>query len=206
MSTTPASEPEEQPELNPRAKSAEAQGSVVPLGWKPTRAAPVPVIRCAQIKKDGYRCGRWSLRGYDKCIKHAGPQALMKDGNVNKFAEAVIEAGRLRLVQDTDKAIDVLNDLLGPQSSEGIRLKASTEILDRAGVRGGFDIKVEGEVTVNASDEIAERLKKLADGAAHVKKMREEAQAERDQELADVIDADVVSDDPDDEEPQGALF
>lgn len=203
--SAPLPEPDEPQELNPHALTAEGQGSNIPLAWKPTAKEPVPVVRCAQIKKDGLRCKNWSLRGYIKCRKHAGP-GVMKDGNVAKYAEAVIEAGRLRLVDSSDMAIDVLNELLGPGSSEGIRLKAATEVLDRTGIRGGFDIKVEGEVTVSASDEIQARLDKLAKGAAHVKEMRERAQRERDEELEQIIDAEVVSDKPDDEDGQAVLF
>ena len=181
-------------ELNPGGKTAEAQGSEIPLGWKPSRAAPIPVVRCTQIKADGIRCKRWSLRGYDKCIKHAGPGALMPEGNVNKFTEAVIEAGRLRLVGDTDKAIDVLNDLMSTQSSEGIRLKAATEILDRAGVKGGFDVNVEVQVTENPADEINARLAKLAQGAATVKKMRAEVQAQHASAEHDVVEGEIIDD------------
>jgi hypothetical protein len=179
-------------EQNPSATVPALQGSDIPLGWKPTRAAPVPVVRCTQTKKDGLRCKKWSLRGYDKCLKHAGPGALMKDGNVNKFTEAVIEAGRLRLVGDTDTAIDVLNDLMSTQSSEGIRLKAATEILDRAGVRGGFEVKVDQEITINPSTEVEKRLAKLKAGAEAVEKLK----AEREAELrGDIVDAEIVDDD-----------
>jgi len=120
----------------------------------------------------------------------------MPDGNVNKYADAVIEAARLRLVGDTDKALDVLNDLMQPGSSEGIRLKAATETLDRAGVRGGFEVKVEQEITVNPSDEIGKRLAKLRAGAEAVTKMQAEATALH-EEHDDVVDAELISDEPD---------
>jgi hypothetical protein len=47
--------------------------------------------------------------------------------------------------------------------SEPVKLKAATEILDRAGVRAGFDIG--GEVSIDvrpAASIIAERLQRLA--------------------------------------------
>jgi hypothetical protein len=54
--------------------------------------------------------------------------------------------------------------------SEPVRLKASTEILDRAGVRGG--IELDGNINVtdgrSAADIISERLGRLASGAVHV--------------------------------------
>lgn len=190
----------EAPELNPSGNGPAAQGSIIPLGWKPSPAQPVPVVRCVQIKKDGERCKRWSLRGYTKCRRHAGPGA-MEGGNVQKYAESVIEAARLRLVDSTDDALDLLNYFIHqPGTSEGIRLKAATEVLDRAGVRGGFEVKVDGEVKVDASDEVAKRLKKLAEGAAHVEQMKRQARGED----ADVVDAEVI--DPADDPDQETLF
>lgn len=190
-STEPAPEPDEpNKEQNPHAFSAADQNSVVPLAWKPTPREPVPVVRCTQIKKDGVRCGRWSIRGYHKCIKHAGPGALMPDGNVNVYAEKIIEAARLRLIDSTDMALDVLENLWSsPGTADAIKMKAATEVLDRAGIRGGFDIKVEGEITASPSDELAKRLKKLRDGAEAVAKMKEE------REQALIFDAEIVEDD-----------
>jgi hypothetical protein len=182
--------------------SSAQQDSVIPLGWKPTAAKPVPVVRCIQIKKDGARCKSWSLRGYNKCKKHAGPGALMKDGNVQKYAEAVIEAARLRLVDDSETALDILNQLMQPGTSEQIRLKAATEVLDRAGVRGGFDVKVDVEVTQNPSDEVRTRLAELAKGAKTVEDMKAKALAESEAERAEaenIIDAEVVEE-PTDEQ------
>lgn len=197
-----ATEPEK-PELNPRALTAHEQGSEIPLGWKPTATEPVPVVRCVQIKRDGDRCKNWSLRGYTKCRKHAGPQYLMKDGNVQKYAEAVIEAARLRLIDSSDMALDTLLELAQPGTSEGIRLKAATEVLDRAGVRGGFEVKVEQNVNVSAGDEIAKRLENLAKGAATVEQMRAKAAAGLlDSEEDDIVDGEVVDDEPE----QGTLF
>lgn len=167
-------------------KSAVQQNSNIPLGWKPTPAEPVPVVRCVTIKKNGERCKRWSLRGYNKCYRHSGSGNLP---NVQKYCDNVIEAARLRLLDNADYAIDVLEELMQPGTSEGVRLKASTEVLDRAGVRGGFEVDTEVTVTVSAADTIAERLSKLRKGA--------EASAVRKQQMIEdeVIDADIVEDD-----------
>ena len=55
-------------------------------------------------------------------------------------------------------------------TSEPVRLKASTEILDRAGVRGG--IELDGNINVtdgrSAAEIISERLGRLASGAVNV--------------------------------------
>lgn len=179
-------------EPNPSGHSAAQQGSEYPLKWKPTAQKPVPVVRCVQIKKSGDRCKNWSIRGYTKCRKHAGPQYLMKDGNVQKYAESVVEAARLRLIDNTDLAVDVLEQLMQPGSSEGIRLKASTEVLDRAGIRGGFEVSVEADITSNPADLLQERLAKLAKGAAAVQQMRNATAPTN--EDADIVDAEVIDD------------
>ena len=160
----------------------------VPLGWKPTPREPVPVVRCTAIRKNGERCKRWSIRGYHKCIKHAGPGALMPDGNVQKYAQNVIEAARLRLVDDADMALDVINQLAQPGSGEAIRLKAATEILDRAGIRGGIEINVDMEVHASPVDEIKRRIADLKKGASTVDKMRAESGG-------DIVDAEIIEED-----------
>lgn len=198
-------QPSEPVEQNPHANTAEGQGSITPLNWKPTPTYPVPVVRCTQIKKDGERCKRWSLRGYTKCHRHAGPGA-MKDGNVAKYAEAVVEAARLRLIDSSEMALNVLEELTQPGTSEGIRLKAATEVLDRAGVRGGFDLKVDVQVTDNPADKIAERLEKLAAGAKHVEEMKAKARGQVTDDTDDeddIIDVEIV---PNTDDEQDTLF
>lgn len=183
--------PPDDPKHNKSGISAEQQGSNIPLGWKPTEAHPVPVVRCVQIKKDGERCKRWSIRGYTKCLRHAGPGARMKDGNVSQYAAAVIEAGRLRLIDEVDPAIDNLLALMEPGTGEAIRLKATTEVLDRAGIRGGIEIEVTGDVMDSPADELAKRLLKLRAGAEAVQRMKEERVAAD----AEVVDAEIVEED-----------
>jgi hypothetical protein len=55
-------------------------------------------------------------------------------------------------------------------ASEPVRLKASTEILDRAGIRGGveFDANVNVTDARPASSIIAERLARLSSGAYNI--------------------------------------
>lgn len=178
----------------PVARSPLQQKGETPVAWKPTAKEPVPVMRCTQIKKDGVRCGRWSLRGYTKCQKHAGPGALMPDGNVNKYRDAVIEAAKLRLLDDADDALNVLLELRQPGTSEAIRLKAAESVLDRAGIRGGFELDVSVEVSESPADEIRKRLAGLKEGAEEVRKMREAHQVQP--EDADVVDAEFYEEDP----------
>lgn len=154
----------------------------IPVAWKPTKAEPVPVVRCTTIKADGERCKRWSLRGATVCVRHGGNLT-----NVREHAEAVVESARLRLVGNTDRAVDVLEELMQPGTSENVRLKAATEVLDRSGVRGGIDIHTETEVTVNPSELLAERLDTL-------RRRSEEARERLGDVFSPILDADVVSD------------
>lgn len=149
-----------QPEQDPSKTVPGLQGSVIPLGWKPTAAKPVPVVRCVVIKKDGNRCGKWSLRGHTKCKSHLRG-AELNFPNIREHMDAVIEAARMRLLDDADMAVDTLEDLMTPGTSEGIRLKAATEVLDRVGVRGGFEIDVEVSHTEDPADVLKQRLATL---------------------------------------------
>jgi hypothetical protein len=125
---------------------------------------------------------------------------MMPDGNVNKYREAVIEAAKLRLLDMSEEALDTIWQLSQPGTAEAIRLKAATEVLDRAGIRGGFELSVEGEVTVSATDEIRKRLAGLKEGADEVRKMRDELIDGTIE--ADVIDAEFYEEDPE----QPSLF
>ena len=73
-------------------------------------------------------------------------------------------------MQAAPYAVDVLEDLMQFAASEPVKLKASTEILDRAGVRGG--VELDGNISVTdgrpAAEIIAERLSRLASGAISV--------------------------------------
>jgi hypothetical protein len=175
---------EAEPELDPRGNSPADQGSPIPLGWKPTPAEPVPVVRCTQIKADGDRCNNWSLRGYHKCFVHSGRGGLK---NVTKYAEAVVESARLRLIDESDGAVTQLVTLMQPGTAEQIRLKAATEILDRAGIRGGFEIDTTIEVTDNPADLIRKRLHELKEGAEAAQKIRDGY---------DVVDGEIIEDQP----------
>jgi hypothetical protein len=76
--------------------------------------------------------------------------------------------------------------------SEPVKLKAATEILDRAGVRGGVEIDTNINIDVRpAASVIAERLDRLAQGAIQTAAKLAEAGliVEPDK---DIIDAEVV--------------
>lgn len=147
--------------------------------------------RCRIIKQtDGIRCMLWgSGRRKDDgvCRIHL---------RTGRTAGESVERARRKLVQAAPYAVDVLEELMDAAESEPVRLKASTEILDRAGIRGGQDINIEMEVTDArpAAQIVMERLQRLAEGAAAVQARLElENNQEEDGEI---VDAEVIEESP----------
>jgi hypothetical protein len=100
-----------------------------------------------------------------------------------------IERARNKLMQAAPYAVDKLEELMEYAESEPVQLKAATEILDRAGVRGGIEIDSNVNIDVRpAAEVINERLNRLAAGAI-------QAAAMLSQSGADVVDAEVVVED-----------
>jgi hypothetical protein len=76
--------------------------------------------------------------------------------------------------------------------SEPVKLKAATEILDRVGIRAGFEINNEVIVDVRpAASIIAERLSRLAKGAEHIIAINAAVD-----EPQDIIEAEVIEQEP----------
>ena len=152
---------------------------------------PLP-RRCKAIKDDGIRCQLWSGgRGADDglCRVHLGSLR-------NKPTDSV-ERARSRLTQATPTAVDVLEQLMDNAESEPVKLKAATEILDRAGIRAGIDINTDVTLDVRpAASIIAERLQRLATNAIEAQR-RFEATQEPETVIVEeqVVDAEVVEDD-----------
>lgn len=118
--------------------------------------------RCRAVKDDGIRCMLWSSGrpaddGY--CRIHLG--------SIQRKTGEDVERARAKLTQAAPYAVDVIEDLLENATSEPVRLKAATEILDRAGVRGGVEIDASVNVDVRpAAQIVSERLARLAENAA----------------------------------------
>ena len=150
--------------------------------------------RCRIIKTDGLRCMLWSsgrIKDDGLCRMHLKTQR--KPGED-------IERARKKLVQAAPYAVDILEDLMDNAVSEPVKLKATTEILDRAGIRGGTELDVGVDVTDSRSPAqiIGERLARLSATAAR--------QAEELSEDTNIQDAEVVLDGEEDaaasEEPK----
>lgn len=146
--------------------------------------SPMP-HRCKIIKDDGIRCMLWgSGRPVDDgmCRIHLRSES--------KKSSDDIERARERLVQAAPHAVDQLEALMLDAESEPVKLKAATEILDRAGIRGGVEIDANVNVEARpAAEIIAERLERLQGGALT------QAQLSLNNG-ADVVDAEVVEEEP----------
>ena len=143
--------------------------------------------RCRVIKSDGIRCMLWgSGKKKDDGVCRIHLRTSRRAGDD-------IERARRKLVQAAPYAVDVLEELMEGAESEPVRLKASTEILDRAGIRGGQDINVDVEVSDNrpAAQVITERLARLAAGAASMQARIEGNNSDN----TDIVDAEIVEED-----------
>lgn len=114
--------------------------------------------RCNAIKDDGIRCQLWSsgrITDDGLCRIHLG--------SLKRRPGDDIERARAKLTQAAPFAVDVLEQMMETAESEPVKLKAATEILDRAGVRGGVELDTNVNIDVRpAASVIAERLNRLA--------------------------------------------
>ena len=145
--------------------------------------------RCRAVKEDGIRCMLWSSGrpaddGY--CRIHLG--------SIQRRPGEDVERARAKLTQAAPYAVDVLEDLMENAASEPVRLKASTEILDRAGVRGGVEFDANISVTDGRppAQIVSERLERLAAGAIEVAAKLAEAGIKVQNDEKEVIDAEVI--------------
>jgi hypothetical protein len=155
----------------------------------PNRAPKGLPGRCRIIKSDGIRCMLWhSGRVKDDGLCRVHLKTQRKPGED-------IERARRKIIQAAPYAVDVLEDLMENAESEPVRLKASTEILDRAGIRGGQDLNIDIEITESrpAAQIVAERLARLQEGAQAVAARLEALTSEQ----TEIVDAEVVEDLPD---------
>jgi hypothetical protein len=166
---------------NAGKNSAAEQGLEIPMGWKPTVAEPVPVMRCTGTSSTtGERCRKWSLRGTTVCKNHGA-----QFPSVQEHANAVVESARMRLFGMADDAVEVMYDLIQEGKSDQIRLKAAENILNRSGIKDAIDINVEVSHNENPSDSILKQLQIM-------RERQEAAKKEAEEELEDqgeIIDA-----------------
>jgi len=149
--------------------------------------------RCRQIKDDQIRCMLWSSGR----PKDDGLCRIHLRSTKHKTSDD-IERARTKLMQAAPYAVDVLEQLMETAESEPVKLKAATEILDRAGVRGGIEIDTSVNIDVRpAAQVIAERLDRLAQGAIEAAAKLADAGLHVLPD-SDIIDADVVEEENED--------
>lgn len=143
--------------------------------------------RCTSIKKDGTRCWAWAAdKANDgRCRAHA-PGAALAANMGHQIALA-----KVKVMQAMPAMADALEELALTASSEQVRLKAVTEMMDRGGVNAQTDINVTGGIAVekDPAAEIRERLAGLASRLAPPP-----PPPPTPGEDGDVIDAEIVED------------
>ena len=131
-------------------------------GPKTDKRAPLGLPgRCRMVKTDGTRCQLWNsgrIKDDGLCRIHLGSTRRTANN---------VEVARQKISQASSYAVDVLEDLMETAISEPVKLKAATEILDRAGVRGGMELNIDIKNTDRSPAEIlAERLARLENVAS----------------------------------------
>ena len=151
-----------------------------------------PPSRCAAKKVDGHRCGNWTNGTVDYgdfCRVHLTNRP---NGEAGK-TPGHLQMARNRLQSAAVAAVDELETLMATATGEGTRLNAAKEILDRAGVRGGFEVEQQVTVVKPAADIVRERLADLLAGHAakaeiEAKIYGEDHEGEGEIEYAEVVE------------------
>jgi len=156
----------------------------------PRRGEPHLPTRCLVVKADGARCWSWAADAAadGKCRVHAPGKALAANWGYQTTA------ARVKMAQALPAMVDQLEALALNAESEPVRLKAVTEMLDRAGVRAGVEVDLTGTLTHEGPDpsqEIRGRLAALGERIAAA-----ELLARGQADPADVVDAETVEEAP----------
>jgi hypothetical protein len=117
-------------------------------------------VRCMWVKSDGARCWLWSnhpKKSPPHCQDHG---QIARDPQEHR---RLVDAARIKISRAAPAAAEQLEDLMMGAESEPVRLKATTELLDRAGVRGGYEVESNVRVEqVDPAQQVRERLERLA--------------------------------------------
>lgn len=161
---------------------------------KVSKSVAGPPGRCKYIKADGARCQMWhagTIKENATCRTH-----LNRTGDRAGTAEKNhVAHARNRLKYSTEKAVDVLVDLMEAADSEPVRLKAASEVLDRAGVRGGIEIETTNtHEFLSPAETIKARLAAMRQANADKLEREQRAAIEAAQEDANTVYVEVVED------------
>lgn len=124
----------------------------------PTRRNPIPARKCtAKKRKTGEPCQRWAVAGATVCSVHGGQLP-----RVSERAKAIQDAARLQLLDSVPDSIATIYTLaMDEDTPHAVRLKASTEILDRAGIKGGLDVNINVNEGTSPMDKFKDKLSSL---------------------------------------------
>lgn len=126
-----------------------------------------PPGRCRADTLTGDRCLSWhngSVQYDGLCRIHLS--SANRYGTSEHADPGIQTRARNRLMSASMAAVDKLEELMYKSESDAVKLKASTEILDRSGIRGGFEIDQKVEVQVRPPQEVLrERLARLEEAA-----------------------------------------
>lgn len=117
----------------------------------PEHKLPVLPKRCQRVRADGSRCWQWSwpaIQAEGFCRSHTSNASFNSGAQMARMTDAA----KMRLSQLSGPAMDALEDLVLNSTVPHVRLKASTEILDRVGIRGGSELTISGEVNHTVQD------------------------------------------------------
>lgn len=165
--------------------------------YSPTPRRPLHATRCVAINKsNGQRCRRWAVIGFERCNDHSGYGKL---ANLAEYRERVIERARLDLLRAAPYAVERLVELSRDRDiNPAVSLKASSEILDRTGVKGGseLEIKLTGDGEMSPTELIRARLDRLrASSSSASSSSAPELEGPAAGE-SEIVDAEVLDDDP----------
>lgn len=108
--------------------------------FRPSLSRPLQAVRCRATLKNGEqagrRCKKKAITGALVCRSHGGQLP-----SVQAAAARTVEEARLRLLLATEHAVALLERLMDTGETDAVRLRAALEILDRAGIRGGFEVR-----------------------------------------------------------------
>lgn len=136
--------------------------------FKPTPSRPLHSTRCVAINRgDGKRCRRWAVIGFTKCPVHSGYGRL---ANLKEYRERVLERARLDLLRTAPYAVETIAEMVqDPELNPAVRLKASLEVLDRVGIRGGSELQIDASIqdagALTPAEEVKMRLDRLRTAA-----------------------------------------
>lgn len=123
-----------------------------------------PAVRCGGTRSDREPCGRWAVRGGDRCPMHGAQLPSVRAAYARRVKEA-----RLRIITLADPALDTLERALTDKDS-AVALRAAQAVLDRVVPRpqpgttvviGAGSTSADGAPVRTVSEVIRERLAAL---------------------------------------------